>query len=402
MNGRFDENELLGFIEGDLPSTRALEIERALKADRGLAATLDAMRRDRTMLRAEFARMIGQSGGRAPHRTVQEAIEAAERDAILEGIGEARSSGVLARIGFGRGLAAAASIGLLLAGGALVWNTMNPAPPRQIGGQQAAAISGAEDAIRAMDAGAMELASAATVTDEQVDEAIQLAQHTHNERAALRTMARTATATPAALRTWNDLHSDVPVLPSRVPTRITGNDLPLAEIVEALDKARIDWSKWNNEVLTLAVAGRSRAFMPARYGDLPEAAPASYEDALRLAGLNRLSLRVVAEDPSAVEQELFRLAAQEGMTVRLKNRGDACGGVEYSVEMPRSADGMEALVDAVCGCEAPQSMARRTFFDVSLLPLNAAGDRTLQTPVQITDGPQRVSVPVLIERPSAR
>ncbi len=418
MNGRINENELLGFIEGDLPAERMLEIERALRADRGLAATLDAMRHDRVALRAEFASMFAQAGGRAPHRTVQEAIEFAEREAILASAGEPRRAGVLARIGGARWVAMAASVALLATSGVLIWNSTQNAQPRQIDGQQAAGVAGAMDDVLGMSTGdelaTNELASSASVvsptvpdpreiTQSDISSAIALNRAATLEREAMRSRIAPAISTLEA-RSWGDLHRNAPILPTRSPTRLA-NELPLAAVIEALDRARIDWSKWDNEVLTLAVNGRSRSFAPAQYHDLPEAAPASYEDALRLAGLNRLSLRVVADDPIDVEQELFRLASQHGMTVQLTNRGDACGALAYSIEMPRTKGGMEALIDAVCGCDERQIASRQTYFDVSLLPVNAAprvGESSLATPVQITGGLQRVSVPVLIERRAER
>jgi hypothetical protein len=419
MNGRINENELLGFIEGDLPAERMLEIERALRADRGLSATLDAMRRDRVLLRAEFASMFAQAGGKAPHRTVQEAIEFAEREAILASAGEPRRAGVLARIGGARWVAMAASVALLATSGVLIWNSTQTSPGRQIGGQQAAGVAGAMDDVLGMTTGdelaTSELASTGRpvisptvpdpreITQSDISNAIALNRAVTVEREAMRSRVAPALSTLEA-RSWSDLHRDAPVLPTRSPTRLA-NELPLAAIVEALDRSRIDWSRWDNEVLTLAVNGRSRAFAPAQYHDLPEAAPASYEDALRLASLNRLSLRVVADDPVDVEQELFRLASQHGMTVQLTNRGDACGALAYSIEMPRTKGGMEALINAVCGCDERQVAARRTYFDVSLLPVNAAprvGESSLSLPVQITGGAQRVSVPVLIERRAER
>jgi hypothetical protein len=407
MNRRISDDELLGFIEGDLPAQRMLDIERALRADGGLAATLDAMRRDRVMLRAEFADMFAQAGGKAPHRTVQEAIEAAEREAILADVGTARSTGVLARIGANRGLAIAASTALLLTAGGLIWNTTRPTQPRQIGAQRAAEMMGAESAVIAMDpqSSGDQLALAndpgSGISDKNIENALQLAQNAESQRDELRSFSRPASAVPAAMRSWNDLHSEALVLPTRSPVRIA-NDLPLSAVVEALDRSRIDWSQWDNEVLTLAVAGRDRSFTRARFDDFPEASPASYEDALRLAALNRLSLRVVADDPSAVEQELFRLADRNGTRVRLNNRGDACGALEYSIEMPRTKGDMEALIDAVCGCDAGQIATRQTFFDVSLLPADATPESGRSTASQVTGGLPRVSVPVLIERRAER
>lgn len=431
MNGPINENDLLGFIEGDLPSGRMLEIERAVRADAGLASTLEAMRRDRVLLRAEFARMFVEAGGRAPHRTVQEALEAAEREAILAGAGEARRATVLARLG--PGLAMAASLALLLVGGTVVWNAMAPSKTvRQIGGEQAAGVSGAMESVLALEprtsaglpgvastvaeAGAqsetqaMLVADAGPTREERIDRAIELSTLADAERRDLRASLANL-ATPAGFvpraTSWTELHAHAPVLPTRSPSSLTGG-LPLAEIVEALDKAGIDWRKFDEQVLTLAVAGRERAMTRPAARDIPEATPSSYEDALRLAALNRLSLRVVADDPLAVERELFRLAEEHGMIVSLQNRGDACGAAAYSVEMPRTEGDLAMLVDAVCGpCRSSAARghapSRQTFFDVSLLPVAAAGQRgSLTTPVQITDGSPRVSVPVLIERAGGR
>jgi hypothetical protein len=404
MNRRISDDELLGFIEGDLPAQRMLDIERALRADGGLAGTLDAMRRDRVMLRAEFADMFAQAGGKAPHRTVQEALEAAEREAILAEVGTTRSTGVLARIGAHRGLAIAASTALLLTAGGLIWNTTRPTQPRQIGAQRAAEMMGAESAVVAMndDSSDLPAGSVAAITPRNIENAIQIAQNAESQRDELRSFAGTASAVPAAMRSWNDLHSEALVLPTRSPNRIA-NDLPLSAVVEALDRARIDWSQWDNEVLTLAVAGRDRSFTRAKYDDLPEASPSSYEDALRLAALNRLSLRVVADDPNVVEQELFRLAERNGTKVRMNNRGDACGSLEYTVEMPRTKADMDALIDAVSGSGAGRNAAsaRQTFFDVSLLPTGAT-PQSGRAAGQVSGGLPRVSVPVLIERPAER
>lgn len=406
MNRRISDDELLGFIEGDLPAQRMLEIERALRADGGLAATLEAMRRDRVMLRAEFADMFALAGGRAPHRTVQEAIEAAEREAILADVGTTRSTGVLARIGGNRGLAVAASMALMLTAGGLIWNSTRSTPPRQIGSEQASKLMGADSTVVAMNDGASDFASApgaaaSEITPRNIENAIQMALNSQAQREELRTATRpAASAMPAAMRSWNDLHSEALVLPTRGPLQIA-NDLPLAAVVQALDRARIDWSQWDNEVLTFAVAGRDRPFTRARYNDLPEASPSSYEDALRLAAQNRLSIRVVADDPNVVEQELFGLAERNGMRVKLNNRGDACGALEYSIEMPRTKADMDALIDAVSGAAPGRPSARRTFFDVSLVPTDAA-PQSGQAASSVSGGLPRVTVPVLIERRAER
>ena len=152
---RFDENDLLGWIEGDLPSDRADALERAMREDAGLRHTLDAMRRDRSMLRAEFVAIWREAGAKAPLRTVQEAIEAAEREAILTGGGRARRAGVLAVIGRNRGLAMAASLGLMITAGALVWTatapSAGPGAGRQIAGNDAMSMTDALSSLLAIE-----------------------------------------------------------------------------------------------------------------------------------------------------------------------------------------------------------------------------------------------------------
>src|SRR5690606_31735020 len=102
----------------------------------------------------------------------------------------------------------------------------------------------------------------------RIDAAIEDAVSAEAERNALRgrTVSARASFDAPRARSWGDLHAQAPVLPTSAPGRLA-NELPLAAIVEALDRSRIDWLKWDAEVLTLAVAGRNRAFTRAGQGE---------------------------------------------------------------------------------------------------------------------------------------
>ena len=213
---RFDETDLLGWIEGDLPSDRAMALERAMREDAGLRHTLEAMRRDRALLRTEFVSMWREAGAKAPLRTVQEAIEAAEREAILAGAGEPRRAGVLAVIGRNRGLAMAASVALLLTAGALVWTNTSPTggvnPGRQIAGEDAVGLTGAlaqmdrfvSDEPGALTAGASTLAMNDGPSPERIEAAIALTQRAEAERARTNAMSLTGRGP------WSELQSTEP------------------------------------------------------------------------------------------------------------------------------------------------------------------------------------------------
>lgn len=403
---RFDENDLLGWIEGDLPTDRAHALEKAMRDDAGLRHTLDAMRRDRSMLRAEFVSIWHEAGAKAPLRTVQEAIEAAERDAILNTSGQARPArtGVLAVIGRHRGLAMAASLGLMVTAGALVWTstgpTSGPGAGPQIAGGDAMSMTGALNELLAIESAqdlpttdssagdsalvAIEPASP-ELTPEQIDTAIALAERAESDRTRL---ASTITRTRSD---WSELQARSPVLPSRVrgPYAVT------TPVLAGASQPDASLANWERNLTTYSMGGRDRAFSSVSVHDIPEVVPASYDDAVRLAGLNRLALRVVSDDPRAVEQELFKLAALHGLQIELESMGDACGIVSYSVHLPDGQpEDMERLVQAICACAGGQSVAsRRTYFDVTALPAE-------QRPASIAGvnaSMGRVSVPVRIE-----
>lgn len=406
---RFDETDLLGWIEGDLPSDRTMALERAMREDAGLRHTLEAMRRDRSLLRAEFVSMWRQAGAKAPLRTVQEAIEAAEREAILAGAGEPRRAGVLAVIGRHRGLAMAASVALLLTAGALVWTNTSPAgganPGRQIAAEDAAGLTGALEqmdqlaftdtppAPGAPETGATTLAAVDGPSPERIEAAIELSERAAARRSISNAMAMTGRGP------WSELQSQSPVLPSRVRTLSSGAT-PVSIRSGQSSSPAAGFASWESGLVTHDLGGRDRAFTRVAPEDIPEALPATYDEAMRLAGLDRLTLRVVSDDPRAVEQELLTLAALHGLEVELKSMGDACGVVTWSVSIPAgNPEDMERLVETICACAnsfgapgAPGAarVARRTYFDVTSLPSRRAGS-------SVSDGSMRVSVPVLIE-----
>lgn len=390
---RFDENDLLGWIEGDLPSDRADALERAMREDAGLRHTLDAMRRDRSMLRAEFVAIWREAGAKAPLRTVQEAIEAAEREAILTGSGRARRAGVLAVIGRNRGLAMAASLGLMITAGALVWTatapSAGPGAGRQIAGNDAMSMTDALSSLLAIEPDPVspeisETAVASGPTPEQIDAAIAIAQRAEADR------VRTLASVPRSQSPWAELQSQNPVLPSRLQGPLMASR-SFSSGAQATPASLVSWER---DLMTHDLGGRDRAFTRVHADDIPEAMPATYDDAVRLAGLNRLALRVVSDDPRAIERELFTLAALHGLHIELTSMGDACGVVTYSVSLPSGQpEDMERLVEAICACAGAPGPARRTYFDVTSLPSRSVG----RSSAGVNAGSTRVSVPVLIE-----
>lgn len=395
---RFDENDLLGWIEGDLPSDRADALERAMREDAGLRHTLDAMRRDRSMLRAEFVAIWREAGAKAPLRTVQEAIEAAEREAILTGAGHpraARRAGVLAVIGRNRGLAMAASLGLMVTAGALVWTATapsnGPTTGRQIAGNDALNMTDALADLLAIDSDPVpsqttEVAVASGPTPEQIDAALAIAQRAESDR------ARTLASVPRSQSPWAELQSQNPVLPSRLQGPLMASrSFSNGAAAGATPASLVSWER---DLMTYDMGGRDRAFTRVNADDIPEAMPATYDDAVRLAGLNRLTLRVVSDDPRAIERELFTLAALHGLQIELTSMGDACGVVTYSVSLPSAQpEDMERLVEAICACAGAPGPARRAYFDVTSLPSRSVG----RASGGVNAGSTRVSVPVLIE-----
>lgn len=109
MSSRPTELDLLAWIEGDLSHDRAPLVQRAMDSDPALAARLRAMRADRELLME-----LGHPAlTRAPAGLIPAAIEAAERQAVLDD-----APAVAGRIAPAARLAMAAGFFLVLAAGA--------------------------------------------------------------------------------------------------------------------------------------------------------------------------------------------------------------------------------------------------------------------------------------------
>jgi len=79
MPGKATESDILAWIEGDLPPDRARAVEGAFDADPSLRAWAEAMRLDRSALRAWSQR----ARATAPGGLAEGALERVERDALL-------------------------------------------------------------------------------------------------------------------------------------------------------------------------------------------------------------------------------------------------------------------------------------------------------------------------------
>jgi hypothetical protein len=121
--------------------------------------------------------------------------------------------------------------------------------------------------------------------------------------------------------------------------------------------------------------------------------PAAFSDALRLASVGRLTVRIQASDPSAVEAALKRFGTQDDHGLELLSEG-ADGSLRYAIEMDRTECEFARLVRAL---EQATPGEGQTFFDVTLLPAMAARSRTsIEPPRQVSGAEPRVSIQVLI------
>lgn len=346
MPDRPDELDLLGLIEGDLPADRRAAVLAALQHDTALRARVDAMRADRSALR-------DLPPVRAPQGMVSMAVEAAEREELL-GV-DAGEPVVAGRIGlprWTRGLAAAAALFLVAGGGLMIWSSLGPTYQQNpVGGDLAVAEESI--AVEPQIAGLEGAAEPAGRADEQGAGTL-------------------ATASLAG-----------------------GNALPLEETIRAIDRHEIDWSQGGGRGhLTLVIAQSDEEPHPATLAPIPQVTAASFDDAMRLASVGRLTLRVRASDAAATRtalQEFGGRGANEVLLVSEEPRGAA----RYEVEMSRADCAFAELLGALCAGPGSDAQA---FFDVALMPSQA--DRSFDAfaaPRQITSGEPRVGMQVLIE-----
>lgn len=394
MPDRPTELDLLGWIEGDLPTDRRALVERALAADPALRRRLDAMAADRRILR-ELPPIA------APAGLVRAALDASEREALL-GPAPSLRPGVLARLGAPRRVALAAGLLLVIGGGALVvWTgQLNPRATRT----DNIATSGAEstpstdtrpsDAALAMApmesrrADASEPmrvsrrdASTLTAADDRSAAEIAAAPAIATDMSMPR--ARAAFAEPASLTAFEPLEP--------APD---GGIFPLMRAVRAIDDARIDWSVEGERYLTLMVAGMERSVPVQRPRSAPLVTPASYDDALRLAAMNRLTVRICSKNPGAVERALRDFVEGTKNEARMSVIGASGGDMRYAMELDRTVPEFAALVTALQKAD-PTTQA---FLDVSLLPAaRTLGVAWNDAPRQVSNRGPRVRVPVVLE-----
>ncbi|TVQ63327.1 MAG: hypothetical protein EA379_04210 [Phycisphaerales bacterium] len=413
------ENDLLAWIEGDLAPERRAEVEQAIHADPVLRARLLEITEDMRALRS-------LSDVRAPQGLIRDALDAAARESLLLDPAAAPREGVLARLVAPSRFAMAAGLALLVGGGALaLW--LGVLAPQRGGLDHTLALETAPldaptpraDAPQTMMAAADIPGGLAPVAPETtriaaapetmharvttLDDTAPSRARADAERsvlAALPTIAagedeiRRAFGLPGAYASLASLEQFEPV-----PPMPQGGLLPLLSAVRAIDEANIDWSLHDERFLTLRVAGRDR-IMPRRSATpVPVVTPSSYEDALRLASLNRLIIRIETSDTAAVERALRLFATQRGDEVRMGVKADARGVPRYDVEMDRTEAGFGALLTTLQRADADVG----AFLDVTLMPaMDQSGSAWAVPPRQISSRGPRVTVPVVIERVGVR
>lgn len=356
------DDEILDWVEGELPEARREAFERAMAGDAGLARLARGMRADRAALREAVRgeRLV------TPVGLVEEAIERAEREAVVGG--ENWSFEVATRrrgLGVMRGLAVAASMIVVIGGAAIVLRGGNVAGPASPGAPGALALQSAASEDGAAESGARPDTAMLAVVDEEP------------ERPAASVMV--ASAEPSDL-----------MLP------LAG---PVVAAIEAMESMpRASWSGRGFE--TVRVGGRTREMLADREPLRSTVAPASYEDALRLAALNGLAVRVMATDPEAVEAGVRALAARaEGVgAVRAATLRD--GSMLVWVDVDGGASGLKELLAAV---QRPAGSEARAVFEPTRASGSSGGGTMLvgMGAVQpVIEGARSVRVPVRIERAS--
>ena len=404
MPDRPHEHELLAWIEGDLAPERRPEVEALLASDPALRARLLEMSQDMRALRS-------LSDVRAPQGLIRDALDAAARDALFEPVGAERSS-VLARLIAPSRMALAAALFLVVGGATLaVWVNTRPAPiPAE--GRIASTVPGPDDVAATFSTesarSSAEILDATPALAALADASAPMrANRVSPDDAAYAARGRHAFAmasendvfipADAGVRVALAMATSEPFTPVHEMPR--GGMLPLLSAVRAIDEANIDWSLHDERFLSLMVAGRERMMPRRAERTVPVVTPSSYEDALRLATLGRLSVRIRSVDPADVERALATFAARRPGQVVLRSNADARGDMRFQLEMDRTEADFGALLSAL------QAAGVRTqaFLDVSLIPTSPGpGPAWTDPPRQISSRGPRVNIPISIERADAR
>lgn len=344
MKQRIDETDLLGWIEGDLSPDRRALVEAEMARDGALRRRLEAMASDRRALRSWM-----HAAG-APAGLVADAIEEAERLAL---VGEAPAPIRIAWYRSSRVLMAA-SLLIAVGGVSLTWMATRRTPVPDPNTESIA------------------MAPAGSVTGEITD--------------APMTSVR-ARQPGGAL--------DAPTIVAAAPQPADDADeaFPLQAAMAKIDAAGVSGEDAPRGVLTLPLGGGGRWAQTVGLNSGPKVTSATYADALRLASVGRLTVRVQAGDGAAIEQALrsFGSTGDHGFEMLEEDSF----GTRFAVEMDRTECEFARLVEAIevaCGADC------RAFFDVTLLPAMAARNAGgYEPPRQVSGAAPRVNIQVLVE-----
>lgn len=382
---RFDglpisEDDLLAWLEGELPEQRRLEVERALEAAPEARRALEGMSADRRALRSMASETFA-----APEGIVRRAIATAEREAIVaeapvEVVGRIRPM-IRRRFAVAAGLVA-------MVGGA--WIAVNGSAfrprtlrgPAQIDpGERFAALT---DAPADAAASASALAEAAPASEPPA--ATPLAAASSPARADARG------AQGLAL----DASSDAVLAAQPVSRDVIDSMLPLRDLLAAVEAAESDSSR--RFIMLESLEGQPRPVARSREVAPGRVSPASTSDALLLASLNRLNLRVQTRDPASVERALRSYSERVNRDVRLVSQVQPDGSVRYAVETDRDESEMNLLLAALRN--ACDECVRTTRVDASLAPTPCPMTTDCCTVGWTAPGAsaaQRVSLPIVVQ-----
>jgi hypothetical protein len=327
MARRISEDDLLAFIEGDLPDDRRDEVRRALEGEPDLLAWAEGARADRAAMQ-EWGR---PGASIAPPDLVEQAMRQAERDALLgaAGLDEAHRPRVLFRFTGPRAalaamLVAAAGIGFVYGPG--LYNQMTgssapavtpPLPNRQATTMESDSLARADGAReRVQD----EPLSADLADAGRYEESAAGAPAPAESRMAMSKAAETQEALADAGPDANGVPMEWALAPEADDGRGAGRARP--EALRAI----------GDELAQGVAAGAPAPSL-------------TLDDAARLAAERRLTVRVEASAPAAVAEAL--LAGEHAFRIG-PAAGDAAGGaLALIVETEAGPAGLDALLQAV-------------------------------------------------------
>lgn len=379
---RFDglpisEDDLLAWLEGELPEQRRLEVERALAAAPEAQRALEGMAADRRALRSMSAETFA-----APEGIVRRAIAAAERQAVLEVapvevVGRIRPM-LRKRFAVAAGLVAmVGGAWIAVNGSALRPRTLRP-PAAIEPGERFASLTDAPAELAA-DASALAEAAPATAAPASAPP----------ETAAL---ADARGVKPHAA----EASADAALAAQPVSRDVIDSMLPLRDLLAAVEAAETDASR--RFIMLESLEGQPRPVARAREVSPARVTPASTSDALMLASLNRLNLRVQTRDPATVDRALRSYSERVNRDVRLVSQVQPDGSVRYAVETDRDESEMNLLLAALRN--ACDECVQTTRVDASLAPAPCPMTSDCCT-VGWTAVPgaaaQRVSLPIIVQ-----